>query len=51
LPIAPPPPPSQLFLLSPPDAQLTKPAEYLIHCILKVSDKRAERLREAAKGM
>jgi DNA-binding transcriptional LysR family regulator len=43
-------PPMQLFLLSPPDAQLTKSAEYLIHCILKISEARAEQLRTAAKG-
>ncbi|WP_321931068.1 LysR family transcriptional regulator [Paraburkholderia guartelaensis] len=48
--IEPAPPPSQLFLLSPPDAQLTKPAEHLIDCILKISEVRAERLRVAAKG-
>jgi LysR family transcriptional regulator, regulator of abg operon len=51
LPVEPSPPPAQLFLLSPPDAQLTKPAEYLIHCILKVSEKRAETLRASEKGI
>jgi LysR family transcriptional regulator, regulator of abg operon len=34
------PPPLQLYLYSPPEAQLTKPAEYFVDCILAVAAER-----------
>ncbi|GEM_PF-550568 len=35
-----PPPPLHLYLYSPPEAQLTRPAEYFVDCILEVARRR-----------